>query len=354
MADMIEAKDAKKILGCDDATLNGFVNSGNIKAQRIGGKLMLVKSDVDKMKRDKDDDGTIVLTGDSDDLSIDLGKVVDDSAETIVQSKSGTDTVSGTESITFGDELEVVSFDDHGTGELVFDETKQTGNVPNLSFTDSNTAVMTAVDETSVGATTAPIEFQTDVEEGRGSSNDRPGTGRRSSVRSQRIRTEVETVHWIWPTVLVLTMLFGIFMIVPYYVIALWPHPQALRTGETGRGLDDNAWTNMAGGLSGFTVEPRKSKWEAAHAGEGGEYFDIKDRDSQAEWRIDKYRGAYKEAEERQNTFLITTIDLEKKTAKAKSGTDTYQVEEITRPLPEGSTGAPTKEYEIRIFPGSK
>ena len=104
MADMIEAKDAKRLLGCDDAQLNSFVNSGQIKAQRIGGKLMLNKADVEKVRQQKEDDGTIVLTGDSDDLSIDLGKVVDDSAETIV-TKKATDTAAGTESITFGEDL---------------------------------------------------------------------------------------------------------------------------------------------------------------------------------------------------------------------------------------------------------
>src|SRR3954464_7534169 len=159
MADMIDAKDAKQILGCDDDTLQKHVNAGTIRAQRVGGKLMLNKEDVDKVK---EEDGTIVLTGDSDNLSIDLGKVVDDTSETIVQSK-GKDTNSG-ESITFGDELEVVNFDDTNTRDLSFEEKQgQPGGdkTGNLSFTDSNTAVMTAVDETNVGATTAPVDFQT-------------------------------------------------------------------------------------------------------------------------------------------------------------------------------------------------
>src|ERR1044071_7903702 len=103
MADMIDAKDAKQKLGCDDATLQSHVNNGTIRAQRVGGKLMLNAEDVAKLA-----------------------------------SEAGGGTAS--DSITFGDELEVVSFDDNtGTSELNFDDTKQTGKAGNLSFTDSNT-----------------------------------------------------------------------------------------------------------------------------------------------------------------------------------------------------------------------
>jgi len=153
MADMIDANEAKARLGCDDATLQGYINNGTIRAQRTGGRILCNADDIAKLADGGDDDGTIVLTGDSDDLSIDLGKVVDDSSETIVQLRGGAPDDS---SITFGDELEVVSFDDNAhTSERVFDETRQTGESGHLSFTDSNTAVMTAVGETAVGATTA-------------------------------------------------------------------------------------------------------------------------------------------------------------------------------------------------------
>ena len=105
---------------------------------------MLNREDVDKIK---EEDGTIVLTGDSDNLSIDLGKVADDTSETMIQGSGPKDTQAG-ESITFGEELEVVNFDDTNTRDLTMDE-KKSDNTGNLSFTDSNTAVMTAVDENS-------------------------------------------------------------------------------------------------------------------------------------------------------------------------------------------------------------
>ena len=71
------------------------------------------------------DDGTIILSGDSEELSIDLGEVVDDSAQTMIQPLDA----DGTESITFGDDLEVVSFDDGNTEELSFEDTDATANL---------------------------------------------------------------------------------------------------------------------------------------------------------------------------------------------------------------------------------
>ena len=55
---MIDAKDAKKLLGCDDATLNNHINSGALRAQRAGGRLMVEQDDVEKLVSDKDDEGT--------------------------------------------------------------------------------------------------------------------------------------------------------------------------------------------------------------------------------------------------------------------------------------------------------
>jgi len=314
MSDMIEAKDAKKQLNCDDAALNNHINSGAIRAQRQGGKLMLNQDDVAKLAKDKDDDGTIVLTGDSDDLSIDLGKVVDDSAETMIQGhKPATDSASGTESITFGEELEVVSFDDHHTSELVFDETKQTGQVQNLSFTDSNTAVMTAVDETSVGATTAPIEFQT----GSASSVQEPRRGdgnssSRRSARSARVEPEDVKVHWIWPALLIATAIFMLGFAMPYYVLAMYPKGPDLTDAakNQARGLADNGWTKMAAGVAGFTVEPSQEKWKLNpdNAG-GGEYKDIKNVDTQADWRFRKYLNGKATYQERFKDFTVITVE---------------------------------------------
>ena len=350
MADMIEAKDAKKKLGCDDATLNNYVNSGTIRAQRAGGKLMLNAEDVEKLAGEQgDEEGTIVLTGDSDDLSIDLGKVVDDSSETLVHGKGN----SNTESITFGDELEVVSFDDNqNTSELVFDETKQTGQSGNLSFTDSNTAVMTAVDETAVGATTAPIDFQTqdrDVVSGRKSES----ASSRRSVRSQRGTVEDVEVHWIWPTLLIASFVVGIFFIAPYYAIGMYPAgDDRMANKDRSLGAVDNAWTSMAGGIAGFSVEPNADRYKSISP--GSEFVDISSADPQAAWRHKQFRGEHKERDERVNSFVITELTEDAATkkvtgAKGMHGTN-YQVNEKTTPVA-NSPDAPIVELQVQTYP---
>jgi hypothetical protein len=344
---MIDAKDAKNLLGCDDATLNQHISSGAIRAQRSGGKLTVEQDDVEKLVQDKDDEGTIVLTGDSDDLSIDLGKVVDDSADTIISGRDASKSGPGTESITFGDELEVVNFDDK-TSELVFDETKQTGNVQNLSFTDSNTAVLTAVDETSVGATTAPIDFQTSVDEGSGqrSSQSSRGTARRSRTGSRAI--EAVQVHWVWPSLLVATAAITVFFVVPYFVITMYPFgtgDEKLANKDRRLGSDDNAWVSMAGSIAGFSVEPNREKWTKLHGGDG-EWIDMQTVvDPQAQSRLSQYRGDKKEVGERLNSFIITAVDEEKKLAKSDPGTE-YPIREIVTPAPSGEI----KELNVDIF----
>ncbi|MBA3685716.1 MAG: helix-turn-helix domain-containing protein [Planctomycetes bacterium] len=334
MADMIDAREAKQRLGCDDAALQNYVNNGSIRAQRSGGKLLLNQEDVDKLVKDKDDEGTIVLTGDSDDLSIDLGKVVDDSAETIVQGRGDKQ---GTESITFGEDLEVVSFDDnHNTSELVFDETKQTGAAGNLSFTDSNTAVMTAVDETAVGATTAPIDFQTGGDEPAPKSS---GSARRS-VRSQRVVVDAAPVHWMWPTLMVLTLIVAFIFILPYYVIGMYPGEGKFHNKNRVIGVSDGGWTGMAGGIAGFTVEPSKEVFDKR--GGGGDF--IPNPDTQGEFRFKRYRGESVGPGTRPETFVITAIDLDKKTATGGRG-KTYTLREATTPV----TGSETPITEMKV-----
>ena len=72
-------------------------------------------------------DSILVLDSESEDLSIDLGEVIDDGAQTMDMSGgSDLESRSGTDSLTFGDELEVVTFDDGNTEELTFDDS-QTG-----------------------------------------------------------------------------------------------------------------------------------------------------------------------------------------------------------------------------------
>jgi hypothetical protein len=326
MADMIDAKEAKGLLNCDDAALNNHINAGTIRAQRVQGKLMLNKEDVEKVAKEKgDDEGTIVLTGDSDELSIDLGKVVDDASETIVQPRK--DAGNATESITFGDELEVVSFDDGNTKDLNFDKTKAT-QPGNLNFTDSNTAVMTAVEETGVGGTTGSIDFQTSQVEATQS----VGSSSRRSVRSNRARAEQVAVHWIWPTLMALTLIVGLGLIVPYYFIALIPHAFGEKDakGNALRGLDDNGWTNMASSVAGFSVEPDPVRFKNLHG--DGEFVDIKqpDKDPQADWRFKAWQGKFKPGE-RWDSFVIVTIEDGGKKAKSKIGDLVFDVVEETQ-----------------------
>ncbi len=315
MADMIDAKEAKDLLGCDDATLNGHINGGSIRAQRISGKLMLNRDDVEKLR---DEDGTIVLTGDSDELSIDLGKVVDDASETIIQQRNDP-SGSATESITFGDDLEVVSFDDGNTKDMNFDQTKATSG---LSFTDSNTAVMTAVDETAVGGTTGPVEFGTSQIE---SSQGPAASASRRSVRSARTRVEEPKTHWAWVLVMALTVVVSGLFILPYYFMILMPHPSDAKdaAGNVLRGLDDNGWTNFASSMAKFSVEPDQERYKRNH--ETGEWIDIRTVDDQARWRKKEYLGSAKPGE-RVNDFVIVEIQADGRKVKPKTGEKTYDV----------------------------
>jgi hypothetical protein len=314
MADMIDAKEAKSLLGCDDATLNGHINGGSIRAQRVSGKLMLNKEDVLKMK---DDDGTIVLTGDSDELNIDLGKVVDDASETIIQPRKDT-SGSATESITFGDELEVVSFDDGNTKDLNFNKNEKSKTGSGLSFTDSNTAVMTAVDETHVGGTTGPVEFQTSQVESAAA-----GSASRRSVRSNRSRIEVVHIHWAWPLIMALTVIVGAAFILPYYFLIMMPKGLGDKDAakNVARGLDDNGWTNMASGVAGFSVEPNKDVYGNNHP--SGEFTDIaSEKDRQAKWRKKEYLGSVKDdgKHEKLLSFEIAEVLEDGTKAKTKDG----------------------------------
>ena len=314
MADMIDAKEAKSLLGCDDATLNGHINGGSIRAQRVSGKLMLNKDDVLKMK---DDDGTIVLTGDSDELNIDLGKVVDDASETIIQPRKDT-SGSATESITFGDELEVVSFDDGNTKDLNFNKNEKSKTGSGLSFTDSNTAVMTAVDENHVGGTTGPVEFQTSQVESAAA-----GSASRRSVRSNRSRVEVVKIHWAWPLFMALTVIVGAAFILPYYFLIMMPKGLGDKDAakNVARGLDDNGWTNMASGWAGFSVEPNKDVYTSNHP--SGEFIDIaSEKDRQAKWRKKEYLGSVKDdgKHEKLLSFEIAEVLEDGTKAKTKDG----------------------------------
>jgi len=326
MADMIDAKEAKQILGCDDDTLQKHVNAGTIRAQRVGGKLMLNREDVDKIK---EEDGTIVLTGDSDNLSIYLGKVVDDTSETMVQT-GPKDTQAG-ESITFGEELEVVNFDDTNTRDLSMDE-KRGDKTGSLSFTDSNTAVMTAVDETQIGATTAPVDFQTSTDQPASSQSGRGPADSRRSVRSNRARAEVQKVHVGWIILMVLILAIGTFLIIPYYFFSTWPSAEVpisdasvWNKTETRRGVTDNTWTNIASMVAQFSVEPNEKHFKEMH-GSDAQFTSYSDTDRQATWRYEEYLGTLKGKDERLNSFLITEVSEDGKTAYTADHKQSYPI----------------------------
>jgi len=311
MSDLISSDEAKSLLGCDDATLQNYINNGTLRAQRVDGELMLQRDDVENLGATNpttdSDDGTIILSGDSEDLSIDLGEVVDDGAQTVVEQAPV-----GDDSLTFGDELESVNFDDGGTQELSFDDAEATQD--GLSFTDSNTAVNTDVDETVVGTATATAtdDFQTvdygeETDEGQ-----RPSAGSvRRSVRSQRVRQAAPKVHWIWPSCLILTLVVAAFFCLPYPFMSIIPQSadETYANGDRKRGATDNLWTDIAGGLAGFAPEPDRDVYMATHP--DGQWVSIGDSGDPLQsgaWRHEQYRGD-KSSEERAAEFIISDID---------------------------------------------
>lgn len=347
---MIDAKMAKDILGCDDATLQQHVNSGAIKAQRQGGKLLVDEDDVQRLAKREDDEGTIVLTGESDNLQIDLGKVVDDSSETIVQPKAAAG-AKDTQSITFGEELEVVSLEDNKTQDL--QPTKPTTAAQGLSFTDSNTAVMTSVEETAVGNTTAPIETGPQNVGPRSGPLPAGESGRRS-VRSSRRAPELDTpVAWYWFAIMALAFAVAAFFIAPYYAIAT-SHKLGDRdyVGTVERGADtttriadDTIWTPLAGKVAGFMVEPSKDAWQKA--GNVGEYLDIKQvKDNQADWRHIKYLDGMNQPGERAKSFVTTKISDDGKKAICAGGKEYPLVEKSSK----ADGGPEIKTIEAQVW----
>ena len=322
MADMIDAKDAKQILGCDDDALNNHINGGAIRAQRTGGKLMVNKEDVLKVAAEQDD-GTIVLTGDSDNLQIDLGKVIDETSETIIQENpSSKRSTNPTDSITFGDELEVINFEENkGTQGLEFDDSKQTMD---LTFTDQNTAVMTAVDETQIGATTAQLDTSNDAGGVAATSN---SSESRRSVRSNRVRIESAPVHPIWVVFMALTTLIMAFFITPYLVMSAWPRGDDRDAAKNqARGVDDNMWTSMASGVTGFSTEPNPKRFAALN--QGKEFVRNPDLGKDS-FRIDAYRGALKGDNEKLNSYIITSVSPDGKQALTKDAKSKYPIVEV-------------------------
>ena len=311
MAEMIDTAKAKDILGCDDATLNGYINNGSIRAQRKDGKQMVMAEDVEKLARD---DGTIVITGDSADLQIDLGKVADDA-----QKKK-----EGTQSITFGDDLEVVSFDDAGTADLKGGKPATRpakSKSKSGSFTDANTEVMSAIDEPQVDDGTEVTHATT---QDRGANPSATASARRS-VRSSRVHVDMPKIHPIWAIVMAATFLVGAGGVVPYYFISKIPRGTDAK-GNVLRGVDDSFMANFAAIPAGFSVDPDAKK----HKGDG--YTNISDIDKQAEWRNErflKYNQKTLSLPERIKSFTVEKVDLgddQVPTQATNALGDTYKV----------------------------
>ncbi len=316
MADLMDANEAKAILGCDDAMLNDYVNSGQLRAQSVDGQLKVNADDVQALVSGlESDDGTIILSGDSEDLSIDLddvggsGELFDDTAATMM----GDDDAG----ITFSesDSLEVVSFEDGNTQELSFDDVNdESAPTEGLTFTESNTAVMTTFDETMIDETMIDqtvgdldsIEYDEDESSNTGGSR---RSSARHSVHSQRyVPTEEKELHVAFPIIIGLTVFIMALGVVPYFFLAMGPVDGAeYRTGEQKYGSDDGGiLTDLAANIAGFSVEPNPEQHKKNHSDSPF----IKNPDKTAKWRYDQFLdGADKTLETRLDEMHIDAIE---------------------------------------------
>ena len=367
---MINAYQAQSLLACDEETFSNYVNNGTLRSQRVDGELMVEEADVQALLAGgagESSDSILVLDGESEDLSIDLGGDGDASATMIDTDGSATlldnsGSQHGTDQITFGDELEVVNFDDGGTEQLDFgDDSEQTvsfddsemtvafddGGTEQLSFTESNTAVLTDVDETM--AATATSDYQTiddDYDDGASGSQRSSGISSvRRSVRAERVRQPVKKVSIGWLILLILTLIVSGLVIAPYYGVSFWPKENETHyNGDKAYGIDDNGWANFASLFVGFDVEPDEDKWKASHpdAQEPHRPLNVAFPEQEDTWRYKEYQGKYEETGERAQHFMITRVEEEQtpngefKPVKAFSEKD----------------GTPLGEFQVKPMPG--
>ncbi|TVR12800.1 MAG: hypothetical protein EA401_08345 [Planctomycetota bacterium] len=361
---MIDAARAQQLLGCDDATFSNYINNGTLRSQRVDGQLMVEEADVEGILSaagSDSSDSILVLDGESEDLSIDLGDEDGDDAAATIFDGGSAGTQHGTDQITFGDDLEV-SFDDTGSGELDFGDGEQTvsfddddgedtmsfddseatvmfddsANTEQLSFTESNTAVLTDVDDTMMSTGTA--DYQT-VDEGEyeDDDDDRPATGRssvRRSVRAERVRQPAVRVSPLWIIILILTLIVSGAVIAPYYAIAVWPKENVYHyNGDRAYGLEDSGWANLAAALVGFDVEPHPATWNRLHPGAQDPHRPLSEADPEQPnvWRYQQYRGSYEETGQRANHFMITSVDQEETADGGFRTTRAYTVDGTTR-----------------------
>ena len=359
---MINASQAQSLLSCDEATFSNYVNNGTLRSQRVDGELMVEEADVQALLAGSaadSSDSILVLDGESEDLSIDLGGDGDNSA-TIFDAGGDLGSGSGTDQITFGDELEVVNFDDGGTEQLDFgDDSEQTvsfddsemtvafddGGTEQLSFTESNTAVLTDVEDTM--AATATSDYQTvedDYDEPSGSQRSSGISSVRRSVRAERVRPPVQKVSIAWMILLIITLVVSAIVVAPYYGVSYWPKENETHyNGDKAYGIDDNGWANFASLFVGFDVEPDETKWKESHpdASEGHRPLNVAFTEQSNVWRYREYMGKYTEEGERAHHFMITRVEEEEtpdgefKPVRAFSEKDGNPLGEFTvKPLP--------------------
>lgn len=339
---MIDAARAQELLDCDDATFSNYVNNGTLRSQRVNGQLMVEEKDVEALLSGglgDSSDSILVLDGESEDLSIDLGEVDGDEGAATLFDTSVPSSQHGTDQITFGDELEVVSFDDGGTEQLDFgDDSEQTvsfddsevtvsfddsemtvafddgSNTEGLSFTESNTAVITDVDDTMMVTGTSDYQTVDDYDDEATGSNRSGASSVRRSVRAERVRQPIAKVSPAWIVILILTLLLSAALIAPYYVVAVWPREnQYHQNGSRAVGLDDNAWANIAAMFVGFDVEPHPDTWRARRPDAQDPHRPLSDANPEQVnvWRYQTYRGRFREPGERARYFFITRVEEE-------------------------------------------
>ncbi|MHC5066973.1 MAG: hypothetical protein ACYTF0_00140 [Planctomycetota bacterium] len=316
MDDLISYDDAKNMLGCDDATLQNHINSGTIRSQRVDGELMLVSEDVEAQGGglgfgSESEDGTIILSGDSEDLTIDLGDVVDDDDGHLAGAPGA-----GTEVLDFGDELdfdggntEQLDFDTQGADETLFGETGDT------SFgTDAEETIVAAagddIGETGVYDETMVEQAVEDYEE---DYEDEDNAPRRRSVRSQRVESDEEeevTVSWVWtvlflgPTLTVLALL-----VAPFVFLSMADNAHLKDDGveASAHGSIDKMFAPYATTVAGFSIEPDKKAFEAQNAGAEWIPINQKDPSEPDSWRYKEYRGG-KDIDDRVLDFVIKEV----------------------------------------------
>ena len=327
---MINAAEAQQMLSCDDATFSNYVNNGTLRSQRVDGELMVEADDVQSLLAGggtESSDSILVLDSESEDLAIDLGGTGEDSA-TIFDSGSGTD------QITFGDELEEVNFDEESSEKIDFgDDAEQTVSFDDaemtvafdeesasdaLSFTESNTAVLTDVDETMTATATSDYQTIEDDFADDGPQRSSGVSSVRRSVRAERVRQPVQKVSVAWLILLMLTLIVCAAAITPYYGMSYWPKENVDHyNGDRAYGIDDNGWSSFAAMVVGFDVEPDADKWRDNNPGSDQPHRPLNQAfpEQVDVWRYKEYQGKYETEEDpegmRSKHFMISRVEEE-------------------------------------------